>query len=107
VLDARRRRRKIANDDSPPGCHRALFDSTDSRTEETNQTKQPRKWRRKHIMKTKTTKHQTAPSQSNARVKLRPLKLNKETIQNLSDSAAEVVKGGVRGVSVAAPNEVC
>ena len=56
-------------------------------------------------MKTKTTKHQTAPSQSNARVKLRPLKLNKETIRDLSVQDA-AIKGGVRGVS-AAPNEVC
>ncbi len=57
-------------------------------------------------MKTKTTKHQTAPSQSNARVKLRPLKLNKETIRDISVQDAGAIKGGVRGVS-AAPNEVC
>jgi len=57
-------------------------------------------------MKTKTTKHQTAPSQSNARVKLRPLKLNKETIRDLSVQDEGAIKGGVRGVS-AAPNEVC
>ena len=45
-------------------------------------------------MKTKKTIEQTTKPQAKGKVKLKTLKLSKETIENLSDQNAEAVKGG-------------
>ncbi len=46
-------------------------------------------------MKTKTTKVEAASPQAKGKVKLKTLKLHKETLQNLSDQDAGAVRGGV------------
>jgi len=45
-------------------------------------------------MKTKTTKVEAATPQSKSKVKLKTLKLTKETIESLTDQDAAAVKGG-------------
>ncbi len=47
-------------------------------------------------MKSKTTKAEIATHQPKGKVKLKTLKLTKETIENLSDHDAATVKGGAR-----------
>jgi hypothetical protein len=50
-------------------------------------------------MKTKTTKAEIATHPAKSKVKLKTLKLCKETIENLSDQDAASVKGGGRTTS--------
>ena len=47
-------------------------------------------------MKTKPNKAEPASPSSKGKVKIKNLKLNKETIENLSDQSAGAVKGGRR-----------
>ena len=45
-------------------------------------------------MKTRKTNDETAAPSPKGRLKIKTLKLNKETIENLSDQDARAVKGG-------------
>jgi hypothetical protein len=50
------------------------------------------------IMKNKNPKGQAAQQQAKRKVKLTKLKVNKDTIANLSDQESANVKGGSRGI---------
>jgi natural product precursor len=47
-------------------------------------------------MKSKTSKPEIATHQAKGKVKLKTLKLHKETVENLSDREAADVKGGAK-----------
>ena len=49
-------------------------------------------------MKNRKTKAQTAQPQAKRKVKLTKLKVNKDTVANLSDQDAAQVKGGSRAI---------
>ncbi len=52
-------------------------------------------------MKTKKTNEAAATPQAKSQVKIKNLKLHKETIENLSITDAGAIKGGARNLTVA------